>query len=115
MSQLAHTMLHVIEPLTFVQIAPLQPECTKTVSLILDPSALIFVTIRILHGAVTMLQTELPLTCVCSTVSVGSHTEAMRLVVFPLALVSVPVGVVYAPHTREHIVFPVAFVDGAVG
>lgn len=108
-------MLHVIEPLTLVQIAPLKPEYTEPVSLILNPSALIFVTIWILHRAVTMLETKLPLTSVCSPVSVSSHTKTMRLVVFPLALVSVPVRVIYAPHAREHIVFPVAFVDGAVG
>ena len=61
-----------------------------------------------------MFGTKLPLTGIHSSISVSSHSEAMRQILPPLALKVVPISEADLTDARKHIVFPITVVARAV-
>ena len=62
-----------------------------------------------------MLQVLLPVALIASAIKMGVNTEAMSLVIFPLAIVDVSISMNEAAFTIGFAISPPTLVHGAIG
>ena len=101
------SMLHVFEPLSFINVPSLKSESAITAPLVIDPGAFILVPIRISHRSITMFDSQLPFSRVHPAVLIRLDSIAVRQVLLPLTLVGVTIREVYRANARKHVIFPI--------